>query len=90
LTLKLHKEICDHKKSEKILREREKELNLKSRNFQELNTALKAMLKAREEDRADLEERVLSNVKELVIPFVDRLLKSRLDSEQRASGWRIG
>ena len=39
-------------------------------------------MKQRENDKADLEERLLANVKELVLPYVDKLKNSRLDSDQ--------
>lgn len=67
---------------EEALRKREEELELKSRNLEEMNTALRVLLKHREEDKSELEERILSNVKKLVIPYVEKLRKSRLTDEQ--------
>jgi DNA-binding NarL/FixJ family response regulator len=47
-----------------------------------VNSALRVLLKRREDDKSDLEEKVLSNVKELVVPYVERLKKSGLDAKQ--------
>jgi len=60
----------------------EENLDIKSRTLEEVNTALKVLLKQREEDRSDLEENILSNVKELILPYVEKLKKSRLDAGQ--------
>ena len=51
----------------------------------EANTALKVLLKHRDEDRKELEKRFLSNVQQLVMPYVEKLKKSTLDPVQRMS-----
>ena len=70
--------------AEEILREKEEELELKTRKFEEVNTALKVLLKRRDEDKTELEEKVLSNIKELIIPYLEKLKKSGLDTRQNA------
>jgi len=67
---------------EEALRAREEDLEHKSRNLEEMNTALRVLLKHREEDKSELEEKILSNVKKLVVPYVEKLRKSRLTAEQ--------
>jgi PAS domain S-box-containing protein len=64
-------------------REMEQALEAERLNLQEANAALKVLLKHREEDRKELEERLVSNVKELVLPHVEKLKKSRLDPSQQ-------
>ena len=59
-----------------------KELEVKTTNLEEANTALKILLKKRDEDKIELEEKVLSNVKELVVPYLEKLKKSGLDDKQ--------
>ncbi|HNU86192.1 MAG: PAS domain S-box protein [Pseudomonadota bacterium] len=76
------RDITERRRMEEALRKREEELELKSRNLEEMNTALRVLLKHREEDKSELEERILSNVKKLVIPYVEKLRKSRLTDEQ--------
>jgi len=70
--------------AEKALRQREKELSVKTTNLEEVNTALKVLLKRRDEVRTELEEKVVFNVKELVEPFMEKLKKSRLEPNQIA------
>jgi DNA-binding CsgD family transcriptional regulator len=53
--------------------ERTQELERKTAELQELNTALKVLLQKRDEDRKDLEERLLSNVKELALPYLQKM-----------------
>jgi DNA-binding CsgD family transcriptional regulator len=45
---------------------------------------LRALLKQREGDKAELEEKVVANVKELVLPYVQKLKKGRLDANTMA------
>lgn len=77
-------DITDWKETEKRLKLREEELEIKSRNLQELNTALRVLLKQREDDRLELEEKVLSNVNEFVLPYVERIKNSRMSINDRA------
>jgi PAS domain S-box-containing protein len=75
-------DITKRKQVEEALIKREAELEIRASELQELNSALKVLLKRREEDQKELEEKVLSNVKQLVLPFVERLKKSGLDVKQ--------
>ena len=76
------RDITKRKKAEDALRKSEAELAAQSRHLEEVNAALRVLLKQREEDKEDLEGRLLANVKELVLPYVDKLKNSRLDSDQ--------
>jgi PAS domain S-box-containing protein len=62
------------------LRKSKKDLELKSRTLEELNAALKVLLRQREEDRREMEERFTSNVKKLVLPYVEMIKKADLDA----------
>ena len=77
-------DITERKRSERALKKREKELEVKSRNLEELNTALKVLLKQREADKEELAERTLSNVKHLVLPYIEKLKKGSLESKDEA------
>ncbi|MDP3284207.1 MAG: LuxR C-terminal-related transcriptional regulator, partial [Desulfobacterales bacterium] len=81
--LKLKKEIDERKRVEKALRKREKELQAQSHHLEEVNTALRVLLKQREEDKKELSEIVLSNVQELVSPYLQKVISGRLDTRQR-------
>jgi DNA-binding CsgD family transcriptional regulator len=64
------------------LKKRERDLKAKSRKLEELNTALKVLLKQREDDKDELEKKVLVNVKQLAMPYIERLKKSRLKDKE--------
>ena len=74
--------ITERKRVEEALRKREYDLEIQSRHLEEANAALRVLLRQREADKAELEEKVLSNVKELVAPYVERLKRSGLDANQ--------
>lgn len=61
------------------LKEKEEELTIKSRSLEDLNAALRVMLKQREQDREELEKTLLSNVKELVLPYTEKLRNEYLE-----------
>jgi PAS domain S-box-containing protein len=77
-------DISERKRTEKALGEKERELRTKARHLEEVNTALRVLLNEREQDKSLIEEKVFSNVKELVLPYVERLKKTPLDSNQSA------
>jgi len=80
----LAQEVEDRKRAEAQLRKREKELKAQSLHLEEVNTALRVLLKQREDDKKELGEVVLSNVRELIGPYLDRLKKGRLAVVQKA------
>jgi PAS domain S-box-containing protein len=81
---KMRKEIKERKLAESALREREVELENKSINLEEVNTALRVLLKKREEDKKEIEEKMLLNIEELIIPFFEKLQNSNLNNMQKA------
>jgi len=76
--------ITDRKQAEEKLRERGVVLKKKTQDLKESNIALKVLLKQREDDKIELEEKVLLNVRELVFPYLEKLKKKRMDEKQRA------
>jgi len=62
-----------------VLKKTESEIKAKTRSLKEMNTALKVLLKQREGDNREIEERFLLNVKKLVLPYVLRLKACKLD-----------
>jgi PAS domain-containing protein/DNA-binding CsgD family transcriptional regulator len=80
----LKTEIVERKEADKKLRKRERELKIKSSNLQEVNTAMKVLLDQREQDRREVEEMVLNNVKELLLPYLEKLKKTKLADLQLA------
>lgn len=80
----LKKEIEERKLAEIALKKREKELKNKTLNLREVNTALNVLLKQRETDKAELEERVLLNINELILPYLEKLKTKVLGDKQKA------
>jgi DNA-binding CsgD family transcriptional regulator len=60
----------------------QEDLELKSRSLEEANAALRVLLKHREQDSHELEEKIVSNVKALVLPYVERLKESKSQSDR--------
>jgi len=61
------------------LKEAEKQLIQKSESLLELNTALKVLLDQRENDRKTLETTFLSNIREFVLPCIEKIRKMNPD-----------
>ena len=90
-----HEDVAERKRIERALQEaldeleqrveeRTRELELKTKSLEELNTAMKVLLKKRGEDKTELEENVMTNVKELIAPYFDKISETKLDDHQKA------
>ena len=71
------------KELERRVNEKTRELEDKAKNLQEVNTALKVLLKRRDADKKELEEKVLLNVREMIEPYLNKLKKTKLDEMQK-------
>lgn len=67
------------KRTEVMLRSREMELQNRGVELEEMNAALKVLLKQREEDRSTMEMNIISNMKTFVLPHLERLHSAPLD-----------
>jgi PAS domain S-box-containing protein len=80
-------DISERKHVEKALQQHRDQLEelVKERtlSLEETNIALEILLKKREKDKNNLEENMLTNVNELILPYMDKLKSSRLDERQR-------
>ena len=79
----IFRDTTERKHAEEVLKEREQELEIKTHNLKEANIALKVLLKKRDEDKTEIEEKVLLNIKELVFPYLEKLKKNKLDEKQK-------
>lgn len=59
----------------------EEEVKIKTLNLEEVNAALRVLLKQRDQDKGEMEDKILSNVKKLVLPYIERLKGKKLDEE---------
>lgn len=79
----LEEQVEERKRAERSLRKHEKELRAQSHHLEEVNTALRVLLKQHEEEQRELSEIVRRNVEELVSPYLEKVLNSRLDTRQK-------
>jgi PAS domain S-box-containing protein len=61
----------------------EEELRVKTRDLEELNAALKVLLKKRDEDKFELEEKIAGNVKELIFPYLEKIKRVNLENREK-------
>lgn len=80
----LSEEIRARQQVEAELRQRRTALAAQTKDIEEARTALKVLLERREEDKSELEEKVVANVKRLIFPHIAMLKQTRLDKNQRA------
>lgn len=78
----VHRDITVRKQIQESLIKKREDLELKSFKLDEINNALNILLKQKEHDRRDFENKVLSNVKELVLPYISALRDTKLDAKQ--------
>ena len=78
-----HEDITALKLAEEALKIQEQDLEAQRKNLEEANTALKVLLKQREEDRAELENKILKNFKDLISPYVAKLKGKNLKTGER-------
>jgi DNA-binding CsgD family transcriptional regulator len=76
-------DITKQKRIENALIEKDKDLEETTKNLREINTALDVLLRKREKDRQDLQQRMVSNLNELVFHQLDKLKKTSLEPTQR-------
>ncbi len=75
-------DISRRKKAEEALQVREQELADKAHDLEEMNAALRVLLKKRENDKIEFEEKIQFNVKQLIEPYLDDLKKTQLSARQ--------
>lgn len=71
-------DITERKQAEEALEKREMELEVKTHELEDMNSALRVLMKQRDEDRNELEQKVLSNIKVLILPHMEKL-KNHVD-----------
>jgi PAS domain S-box-containing protein len=71
--LQLTEEIEERKKTEKILKKRERELAQKSRFLEEANSALKILLQNMEKQTTETQGDIINNINKLIVPYIEKL-----------------
>jgi len=77
------RDITDRKQYEDAINKREKELGNKTRELEDMNAALRVLLKQRESDRKEFEEKILTNIKVLILPHIEQLKMQLRTGENR-------
>ena len=72
------------KKAHDELKQRTMDLEIKRKSLEELNTAMRVLLKKRVADKAKTKESVLANVKKLIEPYFEKIKKTNLNTQQAA------
>jgi DNA-binding NarL/FixJ family response regulator len=68
---------------ERKVKERTKALTKTNDKLTDYNTALKVLMDKRDEDRTELENQIMVNVEELILPSIDRLKNTQLSPKQK-------
>lgn len=71
-----------HEGLEKLVAERTHDLVDKTVRLEEMNMALKVLLRKRDEDKQTLQENITHNVTRLVLPCIEQLKQSRMTEDQ--------
>jgi PAS domain S-box-containing protein len=77
------RDITERKAAEELLRKREEELKVRTLHLEETNTALNVLLRQREKDKTDLEEKITANIREMVSPYIEKLKSVARDEIQK-------
>lgn len=78
-----HEEITALKLTERALVKKGQQLRQQKEELAEANTALKVLLRQREKDQDEIEQTVIANVKERVLPVVGMLQNARIPYREK-------
>ncbi len=66
-----------------VVQQRDLELEMKSRQLEEVNHALRSLLQQSKDEAKRFEQRLVANVEDLVLPYVRRLGQTELQPDQK-------
>lgn len=78
MVISVVRDISQRKEYERSLRKNEKALRDQAKRLEEMNAALKELLKHREDEQNRLKEDILDNVKQLILPYLEKLEQGHL------------
>lgn len=78
----LQDEILEKDRINRLLLEKEQALKISAENLEETNGALKILLKHRKEELLQLEEKIIANIREFILPYLDKLKTTKLNETQ--------
>ena len=77
------RDITEFRQTQEAMFSTEQALRAKSDHLEEVNVALKVLLDKRGEEQTELKDRIVSNIRALVVPYIERLGASHLGAEQQ-------
>ena len=80
-----HEEITELKLAQEQLIESKQALEQRQQSLEQANIALKVLLRQREADKLELEQKVLTNIKDLVFPYIDKLKRAPLRAKDKTT-----
>lgn len=78
----LQEEVEARKKTEHALRKSEAQLAIEKKELEEVNIALRVLLKKGDEEKRSLEEQMLVNINQLILPHIKEMKKGPLTEKQ--------
>jgi YesN/AraC family two-component response regulator len=78
----LRSEIRQKERINQLLVEKEQALKIASENLEETNSSLQVLLKHQKEELLQMEEKVIANVREFVLPYIQKLQELSLTETQ--------
>lgn len=79
------RDITERKLLEENLGEAENKLRIHANELAESNAALRVLLKQREKDQREFENNILSNIRHLIMPYIEKLKRNRDISDDLVS-----
>jgi len=76
------RDITERKRAEQALQQAKDALEERSKNLEEMNTALHVLLQKREEDKRKVEELIVANIKSLVYPYLEKIRNDAPNAKQ--------
>ena len=80
-----HEDITQLKLTEEALKKSKQNIEEQKQSLEEANIALKVLLKQRENDKAELEQKVLGNIKNLIFPYLEKLKRAPLKTKHKTT-----
>jgi len=82
--LKVVEDITDHKRMEEALIKTKEEAEVTSRALEEAQIVIKHLLSYKDQEVSDLKETIFSNVKELILPYLEKAQQCNSGKDRKA------
>lgn len=76
-------DVTERRATKKALQQKEESLTAKSRSIEEMKVALKVLLAFRAQHQNEQGQRLLADLGQNLLPWIERLKRTRLDAEQK-------